>query len=130
MRIAVLADIHGNARALEAVLIDMRAHAPDLVVNLGEHVSGPLQAAETADILVSQRDWLQILGNHDRRIIQQDSSEMRFSDKVAAEQLRDRHKAWLGELPATAMALEMFCSVTAHRSAMSNTCWKTFLSRA
>jgi len=37
MRIAVLADIHGNLRALEAVLADVRAQSPDLVVNLGDH---------------------------------------------------------------------------------------------
>lgn len=47
MRIAVLSDIHGNLPALEAVLADLRAHAPDLVVNLGDCATGPLWPRET-----------------------------------------------------------------------------------
>ena len=34
MRVAVISDVHGNAFALEAVLRDIRAAAPDLTVNL------------------------------------------------------------------------------------------------
>jgi hypothetical protein len=34
MRIAVIAEIHGNLRAFEAVQADLRAQSPDLVVNL------------------------------------------------------------------------------------------------
>jgi len=49
MRIAVLADIHGNVRALRAVMDDLKQAAPDRVLNLGDTVSGPLEAAETAD---------------------------------------------------------------------------------
>ena len=47
MRIAVIADIHGNVRALRAVMDDIKQLAPDSVVNLGDCVSGPLEAAET-----------------------------------------------------------------------------------
>ena len=32
---------------------DIKALAPDTVVNLGDCVSGPLEAAETADLLIS-----------------------------------------------------------------------------
>ena len=41
MRIAVLADIHGNLRALEAVRADLAKRSPDVIVNLGDHASGP-----------------------------------------------------------------------------------------
>jgi len=34
MRIALLADAHGNFLALQAVLADLRTTSPDLVVNL------------------------------------------------------------------------------------------------
>ena len=38
MRLAVLADIHGNIYALEAVLADLRQQVPDVVVVLGDSV--------------------------------------------------------------------------------------------
>ena len=41
MRVAVLADTHGNLLALEALLADLRGQAPDLVVNLGDVASIP-----------------------------------------------------------------------------------------
>jgi predicted phosphodiesterase len=43
MRVAVVADIHGNFGALEAVVADIRLQSPDLVLNLGDCLSGPLQ---------------------------------------------------------------------------------------
>ena len=46
MRIAVVADIHGNVRALRAVMDDLKQVAPDSVVNLGDCASGPLEAAD------------------------------------------------------------------------------------
>ena len=68
MRIAVLADIHGNVRALRAVMEDLKQVAPDRVLNLGDTVSGPLEAAETADVLISLA-WTTIRGNHDRQLL-------------------------------------------------------------
>ena len=38
MRLAALADIHGNIYALEAVLADLKRQAPDVVVVLGDSV--------------------------------------------------------------------------------------------
>ncbi|WP_293912044.1 metallophosphoesterase family protein [Deinococcus sp.] len=40
MRLAVLSDVHGNAFALEAVLADIQAAAPDAIYNLGDSVWG------------------------------------------------------------------------------------------
>jgi predicted phosphodiesterase len=42
MRLAVLADIHGNLPALDAVLDDLERRRVDGVVNLGDCASGPL----------------------------------------------------------------------------------------
>ncbi|TIW76192.1 MAG: metallophosphoesterase, partial [Mesorhizobium sp.] len=48
MRIAVLADIHGNLLALDAVLDDLnRRGGADVTVDLGDCVSGPLWPRET-----------------------------------------------------------------------------------
>jgi hypothetical protein len=41
-RVAVLADVHGNPTALEAVATEVIAAAPDLVVFLGDLTWGPL----------------------------------------------------------------------------------------
>jgi predicted phosphodiesterase len=52
MKIAVISDIHGNLAALEAVLADIGRRSPDLIVNLGDTVLGPLQPFETAERLM------------------------------------------------------------------------------
>jgi putative phosphoesterase len=98
MRIAVLADIHGNLRALEAVQADLRKQSPDLVVNLGDHVSGPLQAAATADALMGA-PYIHIRGNHDRQLVDRPVEQMGASDRAAYGQLDERHRAWLRSLP-------------------------------
>jgi predicted phosphodiesterase len=41
-RVAALADVHGNAPALEAVLAEVEAEAPDLIVFCGDLTWGPL----------------------------------------------------------------------------------------
>ena len=100
MRIAVLANIHGNLRALEAVQRDLKKESPDLVVNLGDHLSGPLQAAATADALMSAKH-IQIRGNHDRQLLDRPAEEMGASDRAAHSQLNGSHRAWLESLPGT-----------------------------
>jgi putative phosphoesterase len=105
VRIAVLADIHGNLRALEAVRDDLRRHAPDIVVNLGDHLSGPLQAADTANLLM-ETDYIHIRGNHDRQLLDRPVAQMGPSDHAAIGQLTDRHKAWLSSLPPTKILVE------------------------
>jgi putative phosphoesterase len=100
MRIAILADIHGNLRALEAVQSDIRKQSPDLVVNLGDHLSGPLQAAATADALMTE-SYLQVRGNHDRQLLDRPVEQMGASDRAAYSQINSRHREWLRSLPAT-----------------------------
>jgi putative phosphoesterase len=102
MRIAVLADIHGNLRALEAVRRDLAKRSPDVIVNLGDNVSGPLQAAATADLLMEE-SYIHIRGNHDRQLLDRPPAEMGLSDRAAHGQLNGRHLAWLATLPPTQM---------------------------
>lgn len=101
MRIAVLADIHGNFDALQAVAEDLERVRPDLVVNLGDCLSGPLKARATADWLMAQ-DWLTVRGNHDRYLIERPAAELAASDRAAAEQMEPRHFDWLRTLPVSA----------------------------
>lgn len=101
MRLAVVADIHGNVRALRAVMDDLREVTPDRVINLGDTVSGPLEAAETADLLISLA-WTTVRGNHDRWLLEKSEAEMGRSDQAAYAELKNHHKAWLSSLEETA----------------------------
>jgi predicted phosphodiesterase len=97
-RIAVLADIHGSLRALEAVLADLPRRGADLVVNLGDCLSGPLQPAEVADRLMAL-GWPTVRGNHDRQLLDRPVEAMIPSDAYTAVRLAPAHREWLGTLP-------------------------------
>jgi len=64
MRIALLADIHGNLPALEAVLADLEAQQPDYVLLDGDLINGVPFSASVIDY-VRQRDWVVVRGNHE-----------------------------------------------------------------
>jgi predicted phosphodiesterase len=98
MRIAVLSDIHGNLPALEAIFADVARRGVDHVVNLGDHVSGPLMPAETAQFLMRQ-PWTQINGNHDRELATSDPTDLIPSDAFARAQLGGEGLEWLAGLP-------------------------------
>lgn len=100
MKVAIISDIHGNDLALEAVLADIDALGITDIVNLGDHVSGPLNAARTADILMA-RNIPAIAGNHDRYLLTIDPAGMGLSDRAAHGELQPRHLDWLTTLPAT-----------------------------
>jgi predicted phosphodiesterase len=98
LRFAAIADIHGNALALEAVLADIDAQGIGDVVNLGDSLSGPLEASRTADLLMAF-DFPTIRGNHDRYLIDRPRSEMHSWEADAFDDLRPIHFDWLSSLP-------------------------------
>ena len=64
MRVALVADIHGNLTALEAVVADLRRRAPDVVVHGGDlALMGP-RPAEVVD-RVRELGWPGVVGNTD-----------------------------------------------------------------
>ncbi|ESY69084.1 metallophosphatase family protein [Mesorhizobium sp. M0051] len=86
MRIAVLADIHGNVLALDAVLEDLRQRGgADLTVNLGDSVSGPLWPRETFARLEAL-NLPTVRGNHDRRVAADPADETMWASDVYAQQ--------------------------------------------
>lgn len=103
MRFAAIADIHGNCAALEAVLADIAALGIRDIVNLGDVLSGPLEAARTADLmlLVDMHAKLTVRGNHDRYLLETPVAELGTSDAHAHAQLRQRHFDWLRKLPTS-----------------------------
>ena len=64
MRVAVLADIHGNLPACEAVLEDIKRQAPDYICAAGDLALRGAHPAETVDLLFDRCHSL-IIGNTD-----------------------------------------------------------------
>jgi predicted phosphodiesterase len=95
MKFAAIADVHGNCVALEAVLADIAGMGITEVVNLGDHVSGPLEPQRTADLLM-ERGFPSIRGNQDRLLV-----EKRAGLGRPLRWLDDSHVDWLASLPAT-----------------------------
>ncbi len=98
MRVAVVADAHGNLLALEAVLADVRAQAPDLVVNLGDLFTGPFDPAGSADAQIAL-GCPTLAGNHERNLLEGDDSSS--SVAFARPLLSEAHIRWTRSLPKT-----------------------------
>ncbi len=67
MRVAIVSDIHGNLRAFEAVLADLRQVAPDHVVHGGDLAYGGAHPAEIIDQIRSL-GWPGVRGNTDEML--------------------------------------------------------------
>src|SRR5260370_1813932 len=67
MRVAIVADVHGNRRAFAAVLADLRQVAPDLVVHGGDLAYGGARPAEIVD-QVRALGWPGVVGNTDEML--------------------------------------------------------------
>src|SRR5690625_5263062 len=81
MRLAVISDVHGNAYALEAVLGDVRACAPDVIVNLGDQVTGRADP-ERAYRLQSELDAVEVLGSAEPRLNDDDPLSRWLRDQL------------------------------------------------
>ena len=100
MTLAVIADIHGNLPALEAVLADIARRGVSRIVNLGDCASGPLWPRETCELLMA-RGHPTVRGNHDRWVATFAPSDMGPSDRYTFGALDQTQRRWLRELPAT-----------------------------
>jgi putative phosphoesterase len=70
-KVAVIADVHGNAPALAAVLAEIERERPDLIVSCGDFTWGPLPV-ETFD-LVQGLNARFVRGNADRAVLERRS---------------------------------------------------------
>ncbi len=98
MKFAAIADVHGNCIALEAVLADIDFLGITEVVNLGDHLSEPLEARRTADLLI-ERSIPSIQGDQDRLLIELDRAGT--SNRQDYKQLTRAHLDWLADQPPT-----------------------------
>lgn len=102
MRIAIIADVHGNLIALEAVLANLREAKPDLIVNLGDLVSGPFNPAGSADAQIALA-CPTLAGNHERQLLEGGTGS---SDAIARPLLSEAHLDWINSLPRTLSLLD------------------------
>jgi predicted phosphodiesterase len=127
MRVAVLADIHGNLPALDAALLDIFEVGVDAVVLNGDIATGPMPA-ETLDRLGDLGDraiWVH--GNGERELVaafdgvpDPDLAEpARAVTEYCAARLSPRHRDLIAELPwsvtldITGLGAVRFCHATA-----------------
>lgn len=106
-RVAILADIHGNLPALEAVQADIARVAPDLVIVAGDVINrGPQSKACLQAIRAT--GWTVLFGNHEEYILKlADGSLPTPDDEVdwwlpaarVAGELSDEELAYLAALP-------------------------------
>jgi len=100
VRIAAISDVHGNLPALDAVMADVAAQHVDVVVNLGDLLSGGVQPRETADRLM-ELDLPTVAGNHERQLLTLPRERMGASDRLADDTITDRPREWMAGLPVT-----------------------------
>lgn len=105
MKIALISDIHGNRWALDEVLAHARAQGATAVWNLGDILSGPLDAAGTAERLMQLSalpSTVTIAGNHERQLLACRDAPGLPSDEHAFRTTTEAQRAWLAALPASA----------------------------
>jgi predicted phosphodiesterase len=126
MRVAVLADIHGNLPALEAVLAEPDVRAADRLVLLGDIALGPLPAEslDVLDGLGARAVWVH--GNCEREVVA--AYDAGLHPGPGADGARDtagllgpRHRDLLDGLPLTVtldcddLGRALFCHATPRR---------------
>jgi len=101
MRLAVLSDIHGNVRALDAVLADIERRGADGIVNLGDCAYGPFDPRPAMQRLI-ERTSPSVSGNEDRVLVE--AAQGKTSSRTASfciDRLRSEQIEWLARCPHT-----------------------------
>ncbi len=104
-RLAILADIHANVWALEAVLGHAAEQGVDGYVNLGDSLYGPLKPHATYERLMEEEVLVTIQGNQDRLIYEAGERDLGAIPTLAyvIRDLGEEPIHWLSELPRTAV---------------------------
>lgn len=106
-RLAILADVHGNLPALEAVQADLARLAPDLVIAAGDVINRGPQSAECLRA-VRATGWTVLFGNHEEYILKladgslptpDDDEDWWLPAKRVADGLSAEELAYLAALP-------------------------------
>ncbi len=105
MRIAVVADVHGNLEALNVVLDDLKKSSPDTVISLGDVVGYGANPQECCELLMEIVN-VNIMGNHDAAVMgvldtEYFNDEARYAVQWTKDQLSSASISWLGSSPHT-----------------------------
>lgn len=107
MRLAVIADVHGNTWALDAVLDDIRQRGVDLTFNLGDSVWGSLDPLGAFERLAGIPS---IVGNQDRIAVTPPPEVRGSADyEFVTSEIGGAGIAWLAGREPTAFFDEVFC---------------------
>jgi predicted phosphodiesterase len=117
LRIAVIADIHSNAPALEAVLEDLSGRSVDRIVHLGDAFNGPVDPAAVALLLRSQ-PMIHVRGNGERMVLSEDPEQRSSSALYARERLSADVLEWIRDWPLVVSQPEF---IACHASPESDT---------
>ena len=112
MKLALIADVHANLEALEAVLQAIARENVDHIIHLGDLVGYNANPRECID-LICQHNVLCVAGNHDRAILDptlaQDFNILAYQAVIwSCQQLTDKHKDFLRQLPVTRIIQDRF----------------------
>ncbi|MBV9367455.1 MAG: metallophosphoesterase family protein [Solirubrobacterales bacterium] len=110
MRIAVLADIHGNLPALRAVLSEIDRAPVDMIVVGGDVVAGPL-VRESLELLAARQEPVRwVAGNAEREAMAVYDGAPAADDpagRAAAWSARALDERWRAELGAWPISVEL-----------------------
>jgi predicted phosphodiesterase len=99
MKKAVLSDIHGNSRALEAVIEDMEHRQVDQVINLGDCAYGPFDPTPVLDRVMALV-MPTVSGNEDQVLVDLPAAhDLSRTAQFTRGFLTQRHLDWLSSLP-------------------------------
>jgi len=104
MRLAIIADIHGNYRALQAVLADIALRGVDRIISLGDNIGYGPEPEEVVRALLEHR-VVSVMGNHELGLISRSyynrlHATARESLALTRSLLSAGSLDWLAGLPA------------------------------
>ncbi len=104
MRLAIIADVHGNYKALQAVLADIDVMGVDRIISLGDNIGYGPEPEEVVQALLDHR-VVSVMGNHELGLVSR--SYFNRLNEVARDSLVITHTmlsaeslVWIKELPA------------------------------
>ncbi len=107
--VAVLSDIHGNWRALDAVLADVRRRGVQRLVNLGDCLYGPFDPRLVADRLL-ELEIPTVSGNEDRILVEGAAgAPVSRTARFTTDRLDRRHLDWVAALPQITRIDDLVC---------------------
>ena len=126
MRLAVITDIHGNFRALQAVLADITSQSIARIVSLGDNVGYGPEPDEVVRTLVHHR-ITSIRGNHELALVnaayyQQLNPPTRLSLDLTRGLLTQTSLDWLADLEPTLQLANGTDDETGHRCRFVHGC--------